>query len=178
MIQLLPVGGTSAPVLARLRAGLSREFEVPCEMLGSRLDPSFALHPERKQVHATEVLARLQRLVRPETWRLLAVTDADLYVPILTFVFGEAQLEGPCAVVSTHRLRQEFYGLPPDPDLLDERLLKEAVHELAHTMGLSHCDDYRCALAASHAVERVDLKGISLCTDCRGRCPRPPKAGS
>ncbi|MBI4462937.1 MAG: archemetzincin, partial [Acidobacteria bacterium] len=65
--------------------------------------------------------------------RLLGITALDLYVPVLTFVFGEAQLSGRCALVSAHRLREEFYGLPPSNDLFHERLVKEAVHELGHT---------------------------------------------
>ncbi|MBI3470125.1 MAG: hypothetical protein HY013_02060, partial [Candidatus Solibacter usitatus] len=74
----------------------------------------------------------------------------------LTFVFGEAQLEGRCALVSFHRLREEFYGLPARPDLLGERLLKEAVHEVGHTFGLRHCGRWSCVMALTHAVERLD----------------------
>jgi archaemetzincin len=98
---------------------------------------------------------------------MLGVSAVDLYIPILTFVFGEAQVGGPCAVVSAHRLRQEFYGLAPDHELFRERLLKEAVHELGHTLSLTHCDDYRCVMASSHAVEWIDLKESRLCPACR-----------
>jgi archaemetzincin len=95
------------------------------------------------------------------------VVSADLYIPILTFVFGEAQLKGSCAVVSLHRLRQEFYGLPADPQLLTSRLIKEAVHELGHTLGIPHCEDYGCVMAPSHAVEWIDLKNSGFCEACR-----------
>jgi archaemetzincin len=104
---------------------------------------------------------------------LLAVTSFDLYIPILTFVFGEAQLNGPCAVLSTHRLRQEMYGLAPDVELLQQRTLKEAMHELGHTMGLTHCEDYTCVMAPSHAVEWIDLKTRSLCASCRAAVESP-----
>jgi archaemetzincin len=74
---------------------------------------------------------------------------------------------GPCAVISAHRLRQEFYGLPPDRELFRQRVIKEAVHELGHTLNLTHCEDYRCVMASSHAVEWIDLKETTLCAPCR-----------
>lgn len=95
------------------------------------------------------------------------VTALDLYIPILTFVFDEAQLHGNCAVVSSFRLRQEFYGLPSDPALFRERLRKESVHELGHTLELSHCDDYQWVMSPSHGVERIDFKTSHLCKSCR-----------
>jgi archaemetzincin len=86
------------------------------------------------------------------------VAEVDLYIPILKYVFGEAQMGGPCAVVSTYRLRQEFYGWDPDDSLLRERLIKESIHELGHTLNLQHCQDYQCAMASSHSVEWIDLR--------------------
>jgi predicted Zn-dependent protease len=79
---------------------------------------------------------------------------------------------GPCAVVSMYRLRQDFYGLQADEELLMKRLLKESVHELGHTLGVSHCDDYRCVMAPSHAVEWIDLKEARLCGKCWGVAAR------
>ena len=99
--------------------------------------------------------------------RVLGVTGCDLFVPVLTFVFGEAQLDGTCAVVSTARLTEEFYGLPSRADLLRERLVKEAAHELGHTFGLRHCADWRCVMSSSHGVERLDVKGAQFCGSCR-----------
>ena len=99
--------------------------------------------------------------------RTLGVTAVDLFVPVLSFVFGEAQLGGKAALVSICRLQQEFYGLPPDDEMLTGRLLKEAVHELGHTYGLRHCDDWQCAMSSSHAVEKIDAKTPELCTRCR-----------
>jgi archaemetzincin len=95
----------------------------------------------------------------------------DLYIPVLTFVFGEAQLKDGAAVVSAHRLRQEFYGMPADTDLLHERLLKEALHELGHTYGLRHCPDYTCVMSSSTGVERIDLKNAEFCPNCAQLVP-------
>jgi archaemetzincin len=121
----------------------------------------------RQQYCSTEILARLIERAPCAGSGLLGLTCFDLYIPMLTFVFGEAQLKGSCAIVSTHRLRQEFYGLPPDARLLRERLLKEAVHELGHTFGLRHCADHECVMAASHAVEWIDVKTCRFCSTCR-----------
>ena len=166
-VQLLPFGSVPAELLAELRAGLSREFLLPCTVLTPEPEPHFALNLTRQQYHSTEILAHMLKRDVPEGTRLLGITLVDLYIPILTFVFGEAQLQGRCALVSAHRLRQEFYGLPGDRKLFHGRLLKEAVHELGHTLKLSHCEDYQCVMSASHGVEWIDLKTSSFCNSCR-----------
>jgi archaemetzincin len=166
-IALLPVGDFDRRLAQRLCSPLAAEFAAECSLLSQSLDPQSAFHPEREQHHSTELLAALQPFAATGNWRVVGLAAVDLYIPILTFVFGEAQMGGPCAVLSTHRLRQECYGLAADPDLLFARTLKEAVHELGHTVGLTHCDDYECAMGSSHSVEWIDLKGTSLCVHCR-----------
>ena len=166
-IQLLPLGSVPEELLAGLSRGLSREFAVPCELLPAEPDPLFAFNLTRQQYHSTQILSLLTKRVRPNNSRILGITLFDLYIPILTFVFGEAQLRGTCAIVSAHRLHQEFYGLPADPALLSDRLLKEAVHELGHTLALSHCEDYQCVMSPSHGVELIDLKTSHFCKACR-----------
>lgn len=168
-LQLLPIGKLDGGLLLDLAPAMANAFGVPCEIASCGFDPEFAFHRERQQYHSSEILARMQGLVRADSWRVLGVAAVDLYIPILTFVFGEAQMGGPCAVVSMHRLRQEFYGLPADAALLRQRLIKEAVHEIGHTINLTHCEDYRCAMAPSHAVEWIDLKESWLCSACQGR---------
>ncbi len=167
-LQVLPFGNVDPDLLDWLRYELAEGFRIESELVDS-FDPSFAYHPERKQYHSTEVLHALSGRVNRDTWRLLAVTDLDLYIPILTFVFGEAQLGGRCAAVSYHRLRQEYYGLAEDRDLLARRLLTEAVHELGHTMHLTHCRDHRCVMASSHSVEWIDIKESTFCRACADR---------
>jgi archaemetzincin len=168
-LQLLPIGKLDGGLLTSLRPALADSFGLSCEIISPALDPQFAFHGERQQYHSSEILARMQGLVTSQTWRILGVTAVDLYIPILTFVFGEAQVGGPCALVSLQRLQEEFYGLPADRALLRHRLLKESVHEIGHTLKLTHCDDYRCVMAPSHAVEWIDLKESALCSACHGR---------
>jgi archaemetzincin len=168
-IQLLPFGQMPGVDLDPISAGLENEFGLPCEVLNAESDLSYAFNSSRQQYSSTEILARMSHRPIPPGSRLLGIASVDLYIPILTFVFGEAQFDGACAVVSLHRLRPEFYGLSSDHESVQTRILKEAVHELGHTVALAHCDNYACVMAASHSVERIDLKSIHFCSGCRNR---------
>jgi archaemetzincin len=167
-IRLQPVGEEVALELAdEVAAALARVLGVSCHVVTAPVDAAFAYDKLRMQHYSTAILERLSQLAPAEPGtRILALTELDLFVPVLTFVFGEAQLGGPCAVVSLHRLREEFYGLPANPQLLQERAIKEAVHELGHTLELKHCSDWRCVMASTHAVERLDLKSSQFCGGC------------
>jgi archaemetzincin len=165
-IRIVAVGTTSPNLLTVVRSGVARAFETRAEIHAQTLDAAFAHHEVRNQYFATALLENLTTLgLREET--ILGITELDLYIPVLTFVFGEAELGGTRALVSTHRLRQEFYGLPSSPALVEERVVKVAIHELGHTTGLTHCHDYECVMAATHAVEWLDLKTDRFCDACR-----------
>lgn len=153
-------------LLDDLAAELARIFQVSCHVHEETFSADFARDLARSQYHSTAILQRMQSLSSEPERRFLGVTDLDLYIPVLTFVFGEAQLGGRCALVSLHRLREEFYGLPPSSELLWDRLVKESVHELGHVLGLRHCPDWRCVMASTHDVERLDLKGEEYCPSC------------
>lgn len=165
MIHLVGIGDVGTTVLDDLAARLARQFRESCHVHPNPIDPGFAFDPVRNQYHATSILRRLTTIATDGV-RILGVASVDLYVPIFTFVFGEAQVAGPCAVISIHRLQQQFYGLPKDPALTNERLLKEALHELGHTRGLRHCQDWSCPMAASTTIERLDVKNAEYCLPC------------
>ena len=171
IISLMPVGQVDRALLEPLAASLTQRLRVACSIQPDGLEAEFAFNPLRRQYHSTEILKKILQRPASEAWRVLGVTEMDLYIPVLTFVFGEAQLSAVGAVVSTHRLRQEFYGMPTDPELLRERLLKESLHELGHTYGLRHCPDYSCVMSASNGVERIDLKRADFCPACARLLP-------
>ena len=143
-------------------------YSPPVLVLDIEMDLGPAYFPERNQYHATLILASLLRRLPDPDSRILGISSLDLFVPVLTFVFGQAQLEGPGALLSTFRLRNEFYGMPPDPYVLLDRTIKEAVHELGHSFGLVHCPDHRCVMSSSTYVEEVDVKGDWYCPACEG----------
>ena len=95
VLELLPIGNLDTELLVDLVPALSTSLHVPCEVVSGRMDPAFAFHRERHQYHSSEILLAMQDIVTPNTWRVLGIAAADLYIPILTFVFGEAQMGGP-----------------------------------------------------------------------------------
>jgi len=166
-ILLVPVGG-GEELASALAPALAGAIAAECRVSPHAIDAAGAFDSSRGQYRSDALLNALGAAF-PRDWRVLGVTPLDLFVPVLTFVFGEAQLGGRCAIVSAHRLREEVYGLPPDDDLTMDRLLKEAVHELGHTFSLRHCDDWTCVMRSGHAVEQVDLKTAQFCERCRAR---------
>ena len=169
-IVVVPLGSEPS-VAARLTVGIAAAFGRACQIAETPFDAVVAFDPARGQYRSTTLLQGLASLY-PWAHRILGVTPVDLFVPVLTFVYGEAQVGGRCAVVSSFRLREECYGLPRDGELTMERLLKEAVHELGHTFGLRHCDDWTCVMHSTHTVERLDLKTAVFCERCRTLCNR------
>lgn len=138
-----------------------RTYVTPAHL---NLDRAF--DASRGQYNSTALLAQLVNAFAQSDEKKIAVVGVDLFIPVLTFVFGEAQLNGIAAVVSTHRLANPFYGLQDDSDLSFNRLQKEVVHELGHTFGLFHCHQFECVMRSSTYVEEIDLKRVTLCREC------------
>jgi archaemetzincin len=112
----------------------------------------------------------LNSIPKPEPGnRYLGVLDLDIYAFGLNFVFGEADSIAKKALISTAKLKPEFYGLPPDENLLFERTLKEAVHEIGHTCSLRHCPNRCCVMHYSNSLSDTDIKEWKFCAICRGR---------
>ena len=165
-IHIIPVHLPDNKLLSPLSKELTRQFGLPTLINKIDFDISFAYDSYRNQYHSTKIITGLRNLIDSINDKYLAVTEYDLFIPILTYVFGEAQLDGPVSVVSIKRLQPEFYGLPEDENLVLERLKKEAVHELGHTFGLHHCPDFQCVLNSSTYVEEIDFKLVTFCENC------------
>jgi len=159
--------------LEHVRMHVERAFGAAARIRVPPGRPDGSLDARRGQHSSARLLAWLLRHGRPGE-KLLGITDVDLFIPILTFVFGEAQLGGDAAVVSTARLLDPASR---DRRVLVERLAKEAVHELGHALGLVHCAEQACAMSRSASVREVDLKSGALCRDCAVRLGEARKRG-
>ena len=159
-------GSGDPSLLAGARAHVESVFRMSTRLDEPAGRPDGAFDAIRGQHSSRRILEWLAANRPAGVSRLIGVTDADLFIPVLTFVFGEAQLRGPAAVVSTARLLGA--GLPGEAARVPVRLRTEVVHELGHTFGLLHCTRPRCAMARSASLRDVDAKRPDLCETCRG----------
>lgn len=157
-LTILPMGNIDSGVVE----GLLKEFS---SLAVVEVNPSMPLPPDGRDRQNGRYLAStlLERLRQEDGERILGVTDADIYTPNSEWIFGYAEIPGKAALVSTHRLQSE-----ERPTYLD-RILKEAYHELGHTMGLDHCPRPRCVMHFSKSLVDTDYKGKAYCVDCRAK---------
>lgn len=169
-IIVVPVGpGVAGEKVAEIAAALAEVFRFRVEQGGEVPLPAEAWSPRRRQHLSSSVIAVLKRRKPADVPLILGVTDRDLYLPPLNFVFGEADMGTGAAVISLARLREEFYGRPPDDRLCQRRAATEAVHEVGHALGLDHCPDAWCVMHFSNTLADTDRKGPGFCTRCRER---------
>lgn len=166
VIYLAEVGDIEPAVRDHLRDCLAHEFQFEVRCLTPAVAVDAVYDPARRQYGSSQILRELLANCPPDAAKLLGVTGVDLFIPMLSFLFGQAQVGGKCALVSLARLRPEFYNLPPRPPLLLERAVKEALHELGHAFGLIHCPEPGCVMSLSTNLAQVDLKREKYCEAC------------
>lgn len=167
------IGEKDSMLVKYLPHYLESTFHRKIKMGELEMNLDFAYHPKRKQYLSSAILEKLKTMKGEECERLLAIVGVDLYAPELNFVFGEADFQTRVAVISSIRLRQEYYGVsagsirPENKQLFLERVTKEAVHELGHTYGLPHCPEPKCVMYFSNSLQNTDFKSYSFCGNCK-----------
>ena len=167
-ILIIPVGNIDPEIIKEISVALKITFDCKVETDKETSIPQDAFNAERRQYHSSIILKKIKS-IKPKSFNhALGIIDADLYVPELNFVFGEADIHaGTAAVISLMRLRQEFYGFNPDNRLFHLRAIKEAIHEIGHTYGLGHCQKPKCIMYFSNTITDTDNKGPEFCNSCR-----------
>lgn len=166
VIAVVPLGKVAEDIARIVSDGLQGILMVPVDLLEAVPLPSGTFMENRQQFNAMAILQYLRENPGSSHLKTLAVTEKDLGNPIVTFVFGQALVGGPGAVISTYRLSRG-----PDERLVSrehflQRVMKVALHEIGHAFNLPHCHIGRCVMRASNTLAELDEKLGYLCTYC------------
>jgi archaemetzincin len=166
-ITLISYGRFEKEVIEYIAECVNHEFFLPVTIEESRIDLSGFYNPARKQYDGNKLLTEIDANFSSSSFKTIGLFRVDLFIPILTYIYGQAYLSGRTAIASLFRLNNERYGMPMDDKLLLERFKKEVIHELGHTFGLKHCHIPTCVMKSSTYVEDIDQKSEKLCNKCR-----------
>jgi len=166
IIAVQPLGGVSEDLLKGIDTDVQSTYQIQTERLPNQPMPEEAYDPRRGQHNCYPILKFLNNLKPEHAVKILGVTDVDLFIPILTHVFGEAELGGQATIISTYRLAKGTGGDELPLDQIVERTTKIAVHELAHTFRLPHCKENGCLMGSFPALKNIDNMKIQFCRYC------------
>lgn len=172
-IELIIAGSVDSSLVDFVSDSLAEEIAAQVVNVGAVSIPKECYNPARNQYNSTPMIARIlsdlgksEAKPKPQSLKLI-LTPVDLYAEGLNFVFGEANPRSGVAIVSVARLGQA--------DLLKRRLLKEAVHEIGHLLGLGHCTDSKCVMFFSNSIVDTDRKTSRFCSSCKKRLEKAIK---
>jgi archaemetzincin len=146
---------------------VKQELMCQVSLKEGHLDLSEFYDPVRRQYNGTKLLTEVDVNFSSDHSKTIGLFSVDLFIPILTYIFGQAFLKGRAGIASHYRLSNERYGIPADEMLKLDRFKKEIIHELGHTFGLIHCHTPICVMRSGTYVEDIDQKSASFCPGCR-----------
>ena len=166
-ITLISFGYFEENFLKDIADAVRNEYPFSVNLKEGHLDLSEFYDPVRRQYNGTKLLKEVELTYSSDFDKTVGLFSVDLFIPILTYIFGQAFLNGKTGIASLFRLSNERYGINSDDKLIQDRFKKEVIHELGHTFGLIHCYNPDCVMRSSTYVEDIDQKGASLCLKCR-----------
>lgn len=166
-ITLISFGYFEKGFLKDITEEVLKEFQISVKTKEGHLDLSEFYDPVRRQYNGTKLLKEVDSLFASDSQKTIGLFSVDLFIPILTYIFGQAYLKGRTGIASHYRLSNERYGINVNDKILIERFKKEVIHELGHTFGLIHCHTPTCVMRSSTYVEDIDQKNTGICMSCR-----------
>lgn len=166
-IRLISYSDFSDEMLEEIRVVVERELEVPAKVIKSQFDITNFYDELRRQYDGNKILSEVVKYTTGSRARVIALFDVDIFIPILTFIFGQANFKGQTGIASSYRLQNELYGLERNDKLMMERFIKIIIHELGHSYGLKHCFVPGCVMRSSTYVENIDQKERRFCHGCK-----------
>jgi archaemetzincin len=166
-ITLISFGYFEEDFLKDIAGAVMNIFHIPVYVKEGHLDLSEFYDPGRRQYNGTGLLMEVDSLFSSDSNKTIGLFSVDLFIPILTYIFGQAYLNGRTGIASLYRFSNERYGINTNDKLILDRFKKEVIHELGHTFGLIHCHISTCVMRSSTYVEDIDQKSEILCLKCR-----------
>ncbi|MGM0565607.1 MAG: archaemetzincin family Zn-dependent metalloprotease [Bacteroidota bacterium] len=172
-VTLASLGPFDKKNLESVAKAIREELGMQVNIVEKRIDLSDYYDINRRQYDGNKLMKLVESEFANTPGKIVALFNVDLFIPILTFIFGQAYLGGKIAIASKFRLRNEHYGLKPNELLLQDRFIKEVIHELGHALGLIHCPTPECVMRSSTYVEDIDQKRQNFCKNCRRLLSEP-----
>jgi archaemetzincin len=166
-ITLISFGYFDGDFIKNVAEAVKKEFLLTVHLKEGHLDLSEFYDPTRRQYNGVKLIHEVENAFSSNLSKTIGLFNVDLFIPILTYIFGQAFLNGRTGIASNYRLSNERYGIKTDDKLVLERFIKEVVHELGHTFGLIHCHIPTCIMRSSTYVEDIDQKSTHFCNNCR-----------
>jgi archaemetzincin len=167
-ITLISFGYFDTDFIRNVAEAVKKEFFLNVNIKEGHLDLSEFYDPTRRQYNGVRLVHAVESIFSSDQSKTIGLFNVDLFIPILTYIFGQAFLNGSTGIASNYRLSNERYGINIDERFVLERFIKEVIHELGHTFGLIHCHVPTCVMRSSTYVEDIDQKSCHLCLNCRG----------
>jgi archaemetzincin len=166
-ILLVNFGYFEKDLLEQIVHDVEHEFRLPIKLKEGHWDLSEFYDPSRRQYDGNKILKELDNNNASPRSKTIGLFNVDLFIPILTYIFGQAYLNGRSGIASLYRLSNEKYGITKENNTLLDRFRKEIIHELGHTFGLVHCYNPDCVMRSSTYAEDIDQKSQFLCRTCK-----------
>ncbi len=165
-IGVVPFGEVSEIVSKTIAANILGYLHLESVIVPPVEHPHYAFDKGRLQYDAGILLKNFELIASTDYEKVIGVVDLDLFVPILSYVFGESRQGGRCALVSIHRLKKNSDGSSSSTSLLLERTAKVALHELGHLFNLVHCMNEKCLMHFSGGIQDLDTSPPYFCRYC------------
>jgi len=166
-ITIISYGHFERDFLTKIAESVFHEYGYTVVIEENHLDMTEYYDPSRRQYDGNKLLTEINAHCQAEAIKTVGLFSVDLFIPILTYIFGQAFLHGRSGIASVYRLRNELYGMQQNNELLLARFVKVVLHELGHNFGLKHCHSPGCVMLSSTYVEDIDQKNAGLCPQCR-----------
>jgi archaemetzincin len=168
-ITLVSFGYWNDNFLQKIADYIAGELLMKVQIREGHLDVSDFYDAARRQYNANDLLKQIDIQYATDETKTIGLFNVDLFIPIFTYIFGQAFLGGRSGIASVFRLSNERYGMEADEELLLERAGKEVVHELGHMLGLIHCHNIDCVMRSVSYVEEIDQKSGKFCSECKSK---------